>query len=343
MTVFVDNTPYEVSSTHALWPSLVEAVKEGDSETFKELYNPAQTVNNQLAMVGGELEVKNGVVYWNGVEMHGLVAMRILDFVKDGFDLTPMVNFVRNLMANPSNRSREELYPFLEKHGTPLTEEGEVLAYKVVQSNWYSKTAGSLKLLQGKTDDSGHIYNGVGETIECDRGSVDDRANNTCSHGLHVGSLAYSGPGGSFYNPGDRVVIVRFNPKDAVSVPSDHNATKLRVCKYTVVAEYKELNKPVYQSNLDEVDELDDDCLDGTCDCETDNDASVYDVEFEDHISFDYFHKDGTTKRRSGWVDEVNDDHLIVELDSNDPRYNEEESNFREFKFCHISDLEWVS
>jgi hypothetical protein len=50
--------------------------------------------------------------------------------------------------------------------------------------------------------------------------------------------LEYAGPGGWYHRSDDVVVIVKVNPRDAVSVPIDHSAQKLRVCRYEVVGVY---------------------------------------------------------------------------------------------------------
>ena len=38
---------------------------------------------------------------------------------------------------------------------------------------------------------------------------------------------------------GDRVVIVKVNPKDVVSVPTDCECQKVRTCEYQVIADYE--------------------------------------------------------------------------------------------------------
>jgi hypothetical protein len=59
---------------------------------------------------------------------------------------------------------------------------------------------------------------------------------------------------------GDRIVIVKINPKDVVSVPSDCNYEKLRTCRYEVVGEYEgELLKPLYKADFSQDDYEDDD------------------------------------------------------------------------------------
>lgn len=109
------------------------------------------------------------------------------------------------------------------------------------------------------------------------REAVDANADVHCSKGLHVGALAYSGPGGWYWSNGDRVVICKINPRDVISVPNDHNGQKMRVCEYEVVAEYEyDLTEALYDNGrvmtkTDLEEEYDDE----------DNDYD-YEDEFED-------------------------------------------------------------
>ena len=68
--------------------------------------------------------------------------------------------------------------------------------------------------------------------------------------GLHVGSYDYAN---GWAGQDGRLLMVEFDPQDAVSVPTDSNFQKLRVSKYKVVADItdtrKELEKAVYQAN----------------------------------------------------------------------------------------------
>ena len=57
---------------------------------------------------------------------------------------------------------------------------------------------------------------------------------NTCPHGLHVGSLKYAR---QFGGPNARILQVKINPADFVTVPFDYSGQKARACKYTVMGE----------------------------------------------------------------------------------------------------------
>jgi hypothetical protein len=248
----------------------------------------------------GAVEIRGDEVLYKGEVVHNALTKIIVGLFKQGLPFKGFVNLLERIMKNPSNRARTEFYPFLEKEGIPITPEGMVLGYKVVDAGFWSKTAGKLKLLQGRTDAAGHIFNGVGETIECERGDVDDVADNTCSHGLHIGGVGYATPGGTFYSNGDKVVIVEFDPADVISIPSDYNATKLRACKYKVVAEYEltftgtqyeVVDGKVVESVGNKTSWVGDCCND--CDCESEDDdyeddGYPYDDDEDDEDDYAY-------------------------------------------------------
>jgi hypothetical protein len=156
----------------------------------------------------------------------------------DGINIKYMTLFLENLMQNPSNNSLEQLYLFLEKNHLPITDDGHFLAYKVVKDNYMDKY-------------SGKFDNSVGQTIKCERNEVCDDPTQACSNGFHCGGFSYSGPDGSYFSPGDKIVIVKVNPKNVVSVPHDYNRGKCRVCEYTVIGEYSVyLSKNVYTNSM---------------------------------------------------------------------------------------------
>ena len=74
--------------------------------------------------------------------------------------------------------------------------------------------------------------NSLGATVEMERNRVDDDKDRTCSTGLHFCSRDYLDHFG-----GERLVIVKINPRDVVSIPSDYNDSKGRACRYEVVDE----------------------------------------------------------------------------------------------------------
>jgi hypothetical protein len=169
-------------------------------------------------------------VTYAGEEIHNIVVDRILNFIKNGLPYEPLVKFLDKLMENPSRRAVNELYKFLEHKKMPLTPDGDFLAYKSVQANftdWYS----------GQHDFS------IGQVREMARNQVCDNADVGCSAGFHAGSEEYA----KSFNGGGNLVIVKINPADVVSVPTDCECQKLRASRLEVVALYrKALDKELY-------------------------------------------------------------------------------------------------
>jgi hypothetical protein len=98
--------------------------------------------------------------------------------------------------------------------------------------------------------------------IKMARNKVQDDPSVTCSYGLHVAALGYAVYDQAKLGDG-RVVVVKVNPRDVVSVPTDYNNQKMRVCEYTVVEDYKGEVKQEDVVNKSVTDEAHytDDCL----------------------------------------------------------------------------------
>jgi len=79
---------------------------------------------------------------------------------------------------------------------------------------------------------TGKFDNSPGQVVTMPRNEVNEDKDQTCSSGLHFCSLSYLS---SFY--GDKVVILKINPRDVVSIPSDYNNAKGRCCRYEVIEE----------------------------------------------------------------------------------------------------------
>lgn len=165
-----------------------------------------------------------------------VLADKFYDMYKDGctnFDM--YFKFIDNIMKNPRDSVREELYDFLAAESLPITQDGTFIAYKGVCEDMYSVTGSNVKngkftttVLQGKVDSEGRIYNGVGETIRVRVKDVCDDRSVGCAQGLHVGAYSYA------HGFGPVTLAVEVNPMDVVSVPTDCSCQKCRVSQYTV-------------------------------------------------------------------------------------------------------------
>jgi hypothetical protein len=261
ITIFWEGKPYSVRKDNANFKAVRSALLDARYDDVGDLLDIKKAV---VDFVDGEVEIKDEVIYYQGTRLHGVVVEKLLDMLRSGLkDSSPMVSYIKRLMENPSSNSVEELYTFLGYRSLPITPEGRVLGYKGVQNDFYSSTGNADTIVvQGKVNSRHQIYNGVGQTIEVQRRCVDDNKDNHCSFGLHIGSYDYaSGWSGS----DGKLLLVEFDPQDAVSVPTDCSFQKLRVSKYKVVADLTETkteldkvvydaNKPIYGSDADDED-----------------------------------------------------------------------------------------
>lgn len=249
LTIFWEGKPYTLRKDHVNYNLAKTAILEARYDDLGELLDIAKAVED---FVQGDVEVKDEVVYYKGHRLHGVVVDKLLEMLRAGMkDSAPLVNFITRLQSNPSANSVNELYSFMSYKSLPNTPEGKILGYKGVQSDFWSNTGNADTIvLQGQTNERHQIFNGVGETIEVARRCVDDNKDNHCSFGLHIGSYDYAN---NWAGENGRLLIVEFDPEDAVSVPTDCDFQKLRVSKYRVVADItdtrKELDKPVYEAN----------------------------------------------------------------------------------------------
>jgi hypothetical protein len=243
VTISRDGKTLMIGKQYADFNGIVDLLKARNFDGAFELADRAVSLTRKS---NGVFTVKAGIVYRDGVPVHNVISDRIMAFQEQGLPFEPLVVFLENLMKNPSERAIKELYKFLEHEHLPVTIDGCFLAYKGVRSDFLSATAGKepVEVSEdgGKTWKAhrGHIPNKVGTIVRMDRKLVDPDSGRTCSVGLHTGSVEYA------TDFSERTIVVKVNPRDAVSVPNDSNGQKLRVSQYEVVAEYeKPFLKPV--------------------------------------------------------------------------------------------------
>ena len=242
VTVVIGSKPHVVSKSHPMFQRVVDAIKANDWETVDNIIDPKKVV---LEYGNGNIAIEGDKLFWKGEEFHSSLSVRMIRMLQDGFDIKPMVAFMENLMLNPSKRAVTELYGFLEKNNLPITPDGYFLAYKKVRQDYkdvYSEKVLNKPAVYMNDTDKEYIktvQNGVKveivdgiTTVSMERNKVDDDQNRTCSTGLHFCSRDYLNHFG-----GERIVIVKINPRDVVSIPTDYNDSKGRACRYGVIDE----------------------------------------------------------------------------------------------------------
>ena len=273
VTLVLNGKSFQVLPDHVNYRLIMEALP---TATADELLNLVEIKKALSVYSCGRVTADGSTVKVDGEEVHGSISKRILEFMRNGLPVEPLLKFLDNLSNNPSMQSQKELYDFLEHESLPITEDGHFLAYKAVRSDYKDKYRGVFD-------------NTPGNVCEMARAKVDDDRSRGCSDGLHAGALNYVATYGC-PDAGDKIVIVKINPADVVSVPSDCNCEKLRTARYEVVDEYKgELVRPLYEANLDDgVDYDDSDDLDYEVDEEYWDDFEDSDEDSEDDYEEDY-------------------------------------------------------
>ena len=221
MTIVINNESHSIGYDHPNYIHIKECLVNNNEEGMIPLLNIPESILNYT---DEDVTIEAGVLKYKDEEIHNSLTERIMTMMRDGFPFQPMLKFLGNVLENPSNRAVQELYSFLEHKNLPITEDGCFLAYKAVNKNYMDKYSGTFD-------------NSVGQSVTMQRRKVDDNCNHGCSDGLHVGALDYVE---GYRNEGneDKVVIVKVNPQDVVSVPTDSECQKVRCCSYEVVADY---------------------------------------------------------------------------------------------------------
>ena len=215
----IDGKSHTISKdTHIAYGKIVDALKNKDWDSLRDLVSPKQVLVN---FGKGNISIDGNKILWKGQPFHNALTARMLEMFQDGMPVDSMARFMENLMQNPSKRSVDQVYGFLEKNNLPITQDGYFLAFKRVRNDYLDIHSGS-------------ISNHVGAVVEMDRNLVDDDPNSHCSTGLHFCSESYLGSFGGRDQP---VMILKINPADVVSIPTDYNGAKGRCMKYEVVAE----------------------------------------------------------------------------------------------------------
>lgn len=236
ITVFAGGKMHTVLAGNRNFDALADHLKLGqhDVETIIRLADTEADLRKQVE--GTQVSIKDGVVYYKDEEVHNALTDKLLHLLDQGFDVTPWCKFLEKLMDNPSYRSRNCLYEFLEKFNAPITPDGNFIAFKRVRQDW-------------KDIHTGTFSNHIGAVLRMDRREVDDDPNHTCSSGLHVCADEYLK--GFATGENNRTLVVEVSPADVVAVPHDYNFSKMRVCEYKVLAEIEPARmKAVYEQSI---------------------------------------------------------------------------------------------
>jgi len=250
-TVVINGQPHQFDHTHPEYNALVDCVMGGDEDTFVEMLNTGTIIEDWSE---GNFEMRDGFLYYEDEQVASQPTERIVGMIKGGHDHKPMLAYLDNLYQNVSNRAVHESYNWCSHKGLPITEDGMMIGYKGVTmyQGEDTKDKNGRKLGEGDMVDkyTGKSFrNNVGDVCSMSRRQVSDDCGQGCAAGLHVGTYDYAN---DWAGKGGVVVLVKFNPADIVSVPTDCNHQKMRVSQYEVVSIAREqLEEEVYEEEND--------------------------------------------------------------------------------------------
>jgi hypothetical protein len=259
MTLFLNGQIININKNSTKFSDIMELFDDGlTGDSLKEGIEEILYSTNDL-----EECFSKDLSEFEGIPMHPFFVEKLRKLYDEGYPTQSIKEFFNKYSENPSfelvqleNISNNEfgLFGFLQANSLPLTEDGCFLAYKGVQGNYYSINGNTkTRIIRGTSNASGQVFNKPGEVIECHRGDVDPSRAACSTYGLHVGSLQYAT---NWAGEGGKVVIVKVDPKDVVSVPKMEEHCKCRVCKYEVIQEVeKEIVQPVVSVEQGEVKE----------------------------------------------------------------------------------------
>lgn len=226
LAVVMDFRPVTIPYSHPNFDRLVELVR--DPQTTEADIKPLIDIPAAIStFTGGNVTVTGGRLFYKGYEVKSKLASIIIGLVREGQSeaAKPFEAFMEKAFANPDPRAAMDLFEWVAASNLPITPEGDILAWKAVQSDYYSIRSGPR----------GKLRHMIGDVVEEPREETDSNPNQTCSRGLHFCSIDYLSSG--YAGGGSRIMAVAISPTDVVAFPKDYGNSKGRACRMTVVGE----------------------------------------------------------------------------------------------------------
>ena len=218
LTIVLDGELYSISSDEPNFNKVYKAAVNDDEAFVRNYFESTKLI------ILGTVKVKNGVpVTEDGTEI--VSRNELSNFIKllvkrgmisEDADIEPVKPFLTKILQNKFINCLTELYEFCEAGDFEITREGNLIAYKKVNSDLTSCHDGTTQHAVGQYTEE--------QNFDTDR-------TRTCSNGLHFCSYSYL----DCFN-GDTVIAVEVDPRDIVAIPDDYNFAKGRCRKYKTVA-----------------------------------------------------------------------------------------------------------
>lgn len=223
VTVIIDGETHTVKAGDPNFEKARDAVLAKNWSQVPKLLSRGLALAN---WAGGLFTFRDNRMTFRGEPLPDGIHTRMLAMAEKNEDPSYLMRFWQNLSENPSWRSVDQLWDFLKNQGIPIDEDGYIIAYKSVQADYKDKYTSK-------------VSNHVGAEIEMPRNKISDDPTLQCHFGYHAGALKYARD--FYFRTGDRIIVVRINPRDVVCIPNDHSFQKMRVCKYVVLGNFGDI------------------------------------------------------------------------------------------------------
>lgn len=231
-----------------------------DAEHVLTLIDAGPATVNKIVQLSDRVAYRNGKIFFDGDELETALSAHLVRMIQNDDDnLTGYVLFLENLASNPRKSSRKALFDWVADRNLTITEDGCFIGYKGVYENGDSWHAGH-GFVDGVEYTNSRLPNLPGSVVSIPRSEVDPERDSACSTGLHIGTRSYA------TSYGNKLIIVKVNPRDVVMVPRDSGGQKMRVCRYEVIGDNDaELTETTYREctvESDAPDEAPEECYD---------------------------------------------------------------------------------
>ena len=243
LTVFFEGQARVANDSHPYWEEILKGVTVDDDPAVLDLFDLTEVVSDKFQRLSERVTAHSGRIFFDGDEIDNSLTRKVSEFLVQKLDdWKPLVAFMEKVFTNPEVHSREQLFDFLAHNAFSITSDGDIVGYKGLYSEgsygYESKPAGweshKYRSAHSGTDtvtvdgvaNTGYVWQSDGSVVEMARSAVHHDPATGCSHGLHVSNYQYA----SGY--GDVTMMVYVNPRDVVSVPTEHDWQKVRVCRY---------------------------------------------------------------------------------------------------------------
>ena len=259
VTAICDGRPLVAVKEHKTFDRIVATLAENDRtdgqtiktwDDLRALFDVSEGLNRAFndALLSERVAIRNGTIFIDQDPFSDPMAAHIIDLYTEGKNFKPMVRFLEKAILNPNKHSREQMFKWLDRNHFVIADDGDILAYKGVNR---MSTGGFQSSNAGEAWVNGVLHTGCiptspGSIVEMPRSKVNHNPSIGCSTGLHAGDWSYA----KEFAP--VVLLVKINPRDVVSVPTDSGERKMRVCRYLVLHEVTEPIKSMTVAGLDD-------------------------------------------------------------------------------------------